>query len=76
MLGIFQVGVAAILFTAAIKRIPAVFANLIAVIEPVFNPLWVFLALGQAPGFHALIGGAIIVIAVTAASIVSARRTQ
>lgn len=76
MLGLFQVGVAAILFTAAIKRIPAVFANLIAVIEPVFNPLWVFLALGQAPGFHALIGGAIIIVAVTAASIVSARRTS
>jgi drug/metabolite transporter (DMT)-like permease len=75
VLGLFQVGVAAILFTAAIRRIPAVFANLIAVIEPVFNPLWVFLALGEAPGFHALIGGAIIVIAVTAASMVSARRT-
>jgi drug/metabolite transporter (DMT)-like permease len=74
MLGIFQVGVSAILFTAAIKRIPAVFANLIAVIEPVFNPLWVFLALGEAPGLHAVIGGAIIVIAVTGASVISARR--
>jgi len=76
MLGLFQVGVAAILFTAAIKRIPAVFANLIAVIEPVFNPLWVFLALGEAPGFHAIVGGAIIIVAVTAASVVSARRTS
>lgn len=76
MLGIFQVGVSAILFTAAIKRIPAVFANLIAVIEPVFNPLWVFLALGEAPGFTALVGGTVIIAAVTAASIVSARRAQ
>jgi drug/metabolite transporter (DMT)-like permease len=75
MLGIFQVGISAILFTAAIRRIPAVFANLIAVIEPVFNPLWVFLALGEAPGYHAIIGGAVIIIAVTGASIVSARRT-
>ena len=46
----FQVGLAAILFAAAIKRITAVSANLIAVIEPVFNPVWVFLALGEAPG--------------------------
>jgi len=75
ILGIFQVGIAAILFTAAIKRIPAVFANLIAVIEPVFNPLWVFLALGEAPGVNAITGGAIIIIAVTAASVISARRT-
>ncbi|MCX6556455.1 MAG: EamA family transporter [Candidatus Aminicenantes bacterium] len=70
-----QVGVAAILFSVAIKRIPAVFANLIAVIEPVFNPLWVFLALGEAPGLTAIAGGAIIIVAVTAASVVSARRT-
>ncbi len=74
MLGIFQVGVAAILFTAAIRRVTAVTANLIAVIEPVFNPLWVFLALGEKPGAHAIIGGAIIIAAVTGASVVSARR--
>jgi hypothetical protein len=46
------------------------------VIEPVFNPLWVFLALGGAPGRKTLIGGAIIIVAVTAASIITARRTD
>lgn len=76
MLGVFQVGVSALLFTAAIKRIPAVFANLIAVIEPVFNPVWVFLALGEKPGANAIIGGLIIIAAVTGASIISARRAQ
>jgi len=74
MLGLFQVGVAAILFAAAIKRITAVSANLIAVIEPVFNPVWVFLALGEAPGLHAIVGGVIIILAVTGASVISARR--
>jgi drug/metabolite transporter (DMT)-like permease len=74
MLGIFQVGVSSVLFTAAIKRVPAVFANLIAVIEPVFNPLWVFLALGEKPGLNAIIGGTIIIVAVTGASVISARR--
>ena len=76
MLGIFQVGVAAILFSAAIKRITAVSDNLIAVIEPVFNPVWVFLALGERPGVNALVGGAIIIAAVTGASVISARRAQ
>ncbi|MCX6565027.1 MAG: EamA family transporter [Candidatus Aminicenantes bacterium] len=74
VLGIFQIGVAAILFVTAIKRISAISANLIAVIEPVFNPLWVFLALGETPGTKALIGGAVIIAAVTGASIISARR--
>lgn len=76
ILGVFQIGVAAVLFTHAIKRISAVSANLVAVIEPVFNPLWVFLALGEAPGLRAIAGGAIILAAVTAASVISARRAQ
>ncbi len=74
MLGVFQIGVAAILFSYAIRRISAVFANLVAVIEPVFNPVWVFLALGERPGMNAIIGGAVIIAAVTGASIISARR--
>jgi drug/metabolite transporter (DMT)-like permease len=75
VLGIIQIGLSAILFSIAIKRVSAVSANLIAVIEPVFNPVWVFLALGEAPGANALVGGAIIMLAVTGASIISARRS-
>ncbi len=74
VLGGVQIGVSAILLSIAIKRVSAVQANLIAVIEPVFNPVWVFIAIGEAPGTNALIGGAIIIIAVTVASIISARR--
>ncbi len=74
VLGAVQVGVSAILFVYAIRRVSAVSANLIAVIEPVFNPLWVFLALGEVPGARALAGGAVIMAAVTAASVISARR--
>jgi drug/metabolite transporter (DMT)-like permease len=76
MLGVFQIGAAAILFAYAIKRISAVSANLVAVIEPVFNPVWVFLALGERPGLTAIAGGAIIIAAVTGASVISARRAQ
>lgn len=76
VLGIFQVGAAAILFAYAIKHIPAVFANLVAVIEPVFNPIWVFLALGERPGMNAIAGGVIILLAVTGASLISAKRVS
>jgi drug/metabolite transporter (DMT)-like permease len=72
MLGIVQLGLSAILFSIAIKRVSAISANLIAVIEPVFNPLWVFIAIGEAPGIQALIGGGLIVLAVTIASVISA----
>jgi drug/metabolite transporter (DMT)-like permease len=58
-----------------IPKATAVSPNLIAGIEPVFNPVWVFLALGEAPGSRALFGGAVIIIAVTAASAISAGRS-
>ena len=76
VLGIVQIGLSAILFSIAIKRVSAVQANLIAVIEPVFNPVWVFFAIGEAPGINTLIGGGIIIFAVTIASIISARRRE
>ena len=76
VLGIVQIGLSAILFSIAIKRVSAVQANLIAVIEPVFNPVWVFFAIGEAPGIHAIIGGGVIVLAVTITSIINARRKE
>jgi drug/metabolite transporter (DMT)-like permease len=75
VLGIFQVGLAAVLFAYAMKHISAVTANLVAVIEPVFNPIWVFLVLGEAPGARSIAGGLVIIAAVTAASAINARRT-
>ncbi|MFO7667167.1 MAG: DMT family transporter [Desulfobacterales bacterium] len=76
VLGIIQIGMSSILFAFAIKRISAVSAILIAVIEPVFNPIWVFFAIGEAPGANALAGGGIIVLAVTIASIINAHRRE
>jgi len=76
VLGIVQIGLSAILFSIAIKRVSAVQASLIAVIEPVFNPVWVFLAIGESPGTNALIGGGIVIFSVTIASVISARRKE
>lgn len=73
-LGTLQIGVAAIFFAYGIKRVTAVQGVLTAVLEPVFNPVWVFLFVGEKPSANALAGGAIIVAAVTIASVVGARR--
>ncbi|SFO01606.1 EamA domain-containing membrane protein RarD [Formivibrio citricus] len=75
-LGVVQIGLAAIFFARGITRITAVQAVLIALIEPIFNPVWVFLSTGEKPGSNALIGGAVIIVAVTAASIASVRRAK
>jgi drug/metabolite transporter (DMT)-like permease len=69
-----QIGLASVLFAAGIKRVTAVDASLVGVIEPVFNPLWVFLATGEAPGANALAGGGIIIAAVLGSILISLRR--
>ncbi|HEY9055262.1 MAG TPA: DMT family transporter [Rectinemataceae bacterium] len=75
-LGVLQIGMASLLFSYGIKRITALESILTAVIEPLFNPLWVFLATGEAPGLRALTGGAVIIGAVLISSYVSVRRAQ
>lgn len=76
VLGVLQIGLAAVFFAYGIKRVSAVTANLIALIEPVFNPVWVFLVLGEAPTAKAVLGGVVIIGSVTAASLVSGWRTS
>ena len=65
ILGIFQLGLSYVLYSIAIKGVTALEATLIPVLEPLLNPLWVFLFKGETPGKWALIGGLIVLISVT-----------
>lgn len=69
LLGVFQLGLSYVLYAEALKRIPALEGILIASIEPILNPLWVFLVLGERPGPWALVGGAVVLIGVTGRSL-------
>ncbi|MCD8339405.1 MAG: DMT family transporter [Burkholderiales bacterium] len=59
--GLIYGGLAFILYAKAITSVSALTAILITTIEPIFNPVWVFLALGERPSLHALIGGSIVI---------------
>ncbi len=63
-LGIFQLGFSYILYGTAIKYVSSVEAIIIPVLEPLLNPVWVFLFTGEAPGIFALIGGVIVVVTI------------
>jgi drug/metabolite transporter (DMT)-like permease len=65
LLGVVQLGIPYVLYSKAIKHVTALEAILIPVLEPILNPLWVFLVLGEAPGIWALIGGFVVIAAVT-----------
>lgn len=69
-LGVFQIAVAYAFFTYGIKRILAVEASIISMLEPVLGPLWVFLGYGEVPTKYAIIGGTIIIAAISARTLV------
>jgi drug/metabolite transporter (DMT)-like permease len=75
-MGIIQIGVASLLFSFGIKRIRALEAMLIAMAEPVLNPLWVLLITGEKPSPPALLGGSVIIAAVLFSSIISKGREK
>ena len=73
-LGVVQIGLAYTLFTVAMVRgVRSLDAGIVGYIEPVLNPVWVFLVLGERPGSWALVGGAIIVIAVVCHTLMEAK---
>ena len=76
-LGTVQLGGSYWLYARAIRHVTALEAVLIPVIEPVLNPVWVLIFVGEQPSGWGLAGGAIVLGAVTAravASILARRR--
>jgi drug/metabolite transporter (DMT)-like permease len=62
-LGVFQIGLAYVLLTHAVRHLPALDVSLLLLMEPVLNPVWTWLVRGEEPGRWTIAGGAAIVIA-------------
>ncbi len=76
LLGVFQLGLSYICYSIAIKHVTAIEGILIPVIEPILNPIWVFLFLDEAPGPWALLGGFIVVVSITLRCIITSIRSE
>lgn len=63
-LGVLQIALAYFFFVRGLRHVTATHASLTGMIEPVANPLWVFLFLGERPGAFAVLGGCIVLAAV------------
>ncbi|MGQ9797994.1 MAG: DMT family transporter [Ignavibacterium sp.] len=74
-LGVFQIAFAYALFSYGIKKILAVEASIISMLEPVLNPVWVFIGYGEVPSVYAIIGGLIIISAITIRTIIAGAPT-
>ena len=73
LLGVVILPVSLTLITRATHRLPAPEVNLIALLETVLGPLWVWLALGERPSAEVLSGGILVVGAVTIHSVLALR---
>jgi drug/metabolite transporter (DMT)-like permease len=62
-LGTVQIPVAYLLFARGVRGVPALTTSLLMLLEPVLNPLWVWLFHGERPGPTALVGGGLVLVA-------------
>ena len=74
-LGVFQIGLAYVCLTSAMRHLPALETSLLLLLEPVLNPVWTWLVRGERPGAWTIAGGAVIVMATAVKSVWDARET-
>ncbi len=74
LLGVIQLGCGAILYILGARHLQAAETTLIAMLESVLAPIWVWLLLDERPTPYGLAGGAIALAAVVALTLSSARR--
>jgi drug/metabolite transporter (DMT)-like permease len=65
-MGVVQLGMPYWLFSKGLEKISVQEASLIVLIEPVLNPIWVALAVGEVPSKATLAGGSLIVLGLSA----------
>jgi len=64
-LGVFQIGISYILYIKGVRGgTRPLDASLIGFVEPLLNPVWVFIFLAERPSQWAMLGGAIIITAI------------
>lgn len=73
LMGVFQLGFGYIFFSLGIKQTAATTSSIIATLEPILNPIWVFLFLNEVPSSLALLGGIIVLITVSIYNVIVTR---
>ena len=62
VLGVFQLGISYVLFSYASRRCSPLVISLLGMLEPILNPIWVAIFVGEIPAVSSLIGGGIILL--------------
>jgi len=73
IMGFCQLGLGYYLFTWGISGVSAVEASLIALLEPICNPIWVYLFIGETPSPRVMLGCGLIALGLVVFAAITAR---
>lgn len=59
-MGVVQLGLGYIFFSIGIQHTSATTGSILATVEPILNPVWVFLVVGESPKLLSLVGAAVV----------------
>ncbi|SDN11151.1 DMT family transporter [Acetanaerobacterium elongatum] len=76
LLGVVQIGIPYIFYGRAIKVATPLVCSLVSMVEPLLNPLWVFIGVGELPSVFSILGGLIVIAIVTAWSISNIKEAE
>ena len=75
-LGVFQVGVGFTLVVLGSRYVPAAQVGLLALVEPVLAPVWAWMGVGEVPSLATIVGGTIILLAITTDGILNIKSPE
>ena len=76
LMGVFQMWLSYALFAVGMETTPPIKASVICALEPVLNPVWVFLLMGEKPGKLAIFGIIIVIATILFYNIATLRIAQ
>lgn len=74
LLGVFQMALPSLLYSRGVRGVSALSTALVTMLEPLLNPLWVFLLIGELPQGRAVAGGLVILGCVTVRSVLKIKK--
>lgn len=74
LLGVFQMGIPSLLYGRGVRGVSAISCALVTMIEPIMNPVWVAVFLGEMPSPRAILGGCLILACVLVRTVLKARK--
>ncbi|HLT02167.1 MAG TPA: EamA family transporter, partial [Geminicoccaceae bacterium] len=76
IMGVVQVGAGLTVYTLGARHVPVAELTLLSLTELALAPIWVWLVVDEVPSAFTLLGGAIIIAAITAQALSGARRRR